>query len=264
MNNYYQILGVPHDAAASIVTIAYEGKVKALAKADLTDAERRTEERLLEQAYVTLSNPAKRQWFDKQFAQHVEAEHKAAAHGSHRGLYTTAAVVMVLVAGIAYYKVEQNKERERVRIEEQRIALEQEKLRAAADIEKARLDETQAQYQARLDSEARFRASRDRAYMDRQSRVNQNSAFQGQVQDRVLSTFDERRSQYNEDRDRSISDQERRKAWAEVERQKRFVQQRESEEERIRADKHYRAQHEAEVARARDRAEEARTPRNYR
>jgi curved DNA-binding protein CbpA len=264
MNNYYHVLGVSHDAAPTVIKIAYEGKVKALAKADLTDAERRVEERLLEQAHVTLSNPAKRQWFDKQFAKQVEAEHKAAAHKGFKGLAVATAFLVVMVAGIAYWKVEQNKERERVRIEEQRIALEKEKLRAQADIEKARLDESQAQLQYRQDVEARNRAARDRAYVDRYSRTYQNNAFGDQVRERALSTFDERRSQYNDDRNRMISDQERRKAWAEVERQNQFVRQREAEEERIRADKHYRAQREAEVARSRDRAEEARTPRNYR
>ena len=30
MQNYYEMLGVPHDATPSVVKIAYEGKVKAL------------------------------------------------------------------------------------------------------------------------------------------------------------------------------------------------------------------------------------------
>lgn len=264
MHNYYQVLGVAHDAAPTVIKIAYEGKVKALAKANLADAERRAEERLLEQAYVTLSNPAKRDWHDRQLARQVEAEHREAAHPSRAGWYVTAAVALALIAGVAYFKVAQSNERERVRVEEQRIALEQEKVRAQADLEQARLKESQDQFQYRQDIEARQRSSRDRAYMDRQSRTYQNRAFEDAVRERALSTFDERRAQSNEDRSRYLAEQERRNAWREVERQNQFVRQREAEEERIRADKHYRAQREAEAARLRDQAEASRTPRSYR
>jgi hypothetical protein len=264
MQNYYQALGVAHDAAPTVIQIAYEGKVKALAKASLSEADRREEERLLDQAYATLSNPGKRDWYEKQFARQVEAEHRAAAHPSRKGWYVTAALVMALIGGIAYFKVAQSNERERLRVEEQRMALEQEKLRAQVDIEQARLKETQEQNQYRLDMEARNRAARDRAYMDRQSRSAPNQAFQNAVQDRIISTFDERRAQSNEDRARYLADQERNKAWAEVERQNQFVRQREAEEERVRAEKHFRAAREAAEAHAREQAESSRTPRNYR
>ena len=45
MNNHYEVLGVQRDAGPSIVKIAYEGKLKALAKAGLADAERQAHAR---------------------------------------------------------------------------------------------------------------------------------------------------------------------------------------------------------------------------
>ena len=44
MQNYYAMLGVAHDVTPSVAKIAYEGKVKALAKANLSEAERQREE----------------------------------------------------------------------------------------------------------------------------------------------------------------------------------------------------------------------------
>ena len=65
MTDYYEALGVANDATAAIVKIAFEGKMKALAKAPASP-ERQAEERLLQQAYATLSNAQKREWYDRQ------------------------------------------------------------------------------------------------------------------------------------------------------------------------------------------------------
>ena len=257
MQNYYELLGVSRDATPRIVTIAYEGKLKALAKSGLSEAERLEEGRNLERAHVTLSNPAKKAWYDKQLE-------GAPAHGpaDRRGLYATLAVVLVLVAGGAWYSLERSKARELVRLEEQRIAVEQERIRHQAEIEKARLLETQQAreqgYDYRRESAAASRAERERRADEYRRRYEDSAAMRDQVGARVLNTYDERERQMREDRERRLADEERRKALAEVERQKRFVAEREREEERIRTERHYRAQREAAEVSRREAMEAAR------
>lgn len=257
MQNYYELLGVSRDATPRIVTIAYEGKLKALAKSGLSEAERLEEERNLERAHVTLSNPAKKAWYDKQLE-------GAPAHGpaDRRGLYAVLAVVLVLVAGGAWYSLERSKARELVRLEEQRIAVEQERIRHQAEIEKARLQETQQAreqgYDYRRESAAASRAERERRAEEYRRRYEDGAAMRDQVGARVLNTYDERERQMREDRERRLADEERRKALAEVERQKRFVAEREREEERIRTERHYRAQREAAEVSRREATEAAR------
>jgi len=62
MKDYYDVLGIPRDAAPGVVKVAYEGRMKKAAR--LKDAERAAEERELKEAYAILSNPAKREDFD--------------------------------------------------------------------------------------------------------------------------------------------------------------------------------------------------------
>jgi hypothetical protein len=252
---------VPHDATPSVVKIAYEGKLKALARAGLPDAERQREERELGKAYVTLSTPAKKEWYDRQRAQHEDREERAAQVSHRTGWIAGATLAVVLVVGLAWLLVNRAHERERIRLEEQRIALEQERARKQADIEEARLQLQQDSQAYRQDLEQRRQAQREQAYRDQQSRISQDRAFQQQLQGRALNTFDERSAQYNADRQRALeyedkrrAEEDRRKALAEVERQKRFVAEREREDERIRAERAYRVQHEQELARAREAA----------
>lgn len=261
MQSYYEMLGVSQDVTPSIAKIAYEGKVKALAKSGLGEAEKQAEERELSKAYVTLSNPAKKDWYDKQRALHGEREERA-AQASHRTAWIVAGgVVAFLVVAAGWILVSRANEHERLRLEAQRIALEQEKARNAADIEEARLQleqDSQAHIQGLTE---RQQAAREQAYRDQQARIARDQAFRQQVQSRAINTFDERSAQYNEDRQRRLdledkrrAEDERRKALAEVERQKRFVADREREDERIRADRDYRVQREQALKRARDAA----------
>lgn len=253
MQNHYEVLGVAHNATPAVVKIAYEGKLRQLARSDLADDERKEAERELERAYVTLSNPAKKQWYDRKLE-----EQPAARPASGKGwIAGVAALVILLTAGGAWYSLERTKQRERVRLEEQRLAIEAEKARAQAEIEKARLLETQnAREQSqgyRREVEQSRTAERERRYQDAQQRAADDRAFQSQARERALKTHDERERQRQEDRDRRQAEEDRRKAWAEVERQKRFVAEREREEERARADRHYRERRDAaEAARARE------------
>lgn len=261
MQNYYGMLGVSHDVTPAIAKIAYEGKVKALSKAGLGEAERQAEERELTKAYVTLSNAAKKDWYDKQLAMHGDREERAARASHRTGWIVGGVVAAFLVVGLGWLMVSRANERERLRLEAQRISLEQEKARKAAEIEEARLQLQQDSQATWTDIQQRQQAAREQAYKDQQARIDRNRDFQQQVQSRAINTFDERSAQYNEDRQRRLeaeekrrAEDERRKALAEVERQKRFVADREREDERIRAEREYRVQREQALKRARDAA----------
>ena len=249
MQNYYELLGVSHDATPQIVKIAYGGKLKALAKADLSEAERKAEERLLEQAYVTLSNPAKKTWYDNQ----LSGAPTEASSSSKTGLIVAVAIVALMIVGGGWYSLERSKERERVRLEEQRIAIEQEKVRAQAELERVRLQDTQQGRDQTFglirEVDQASRAERERRAEEAQRRAEEGRAFRDQARERIISTHDEREAQRREDRARAQADQDLRKARAEVERQKRFVAEREREEERIRTERYYRVQREAEANR---------------
>jgi hypothetical protein len=261
MQSYYEMLGVSQEVTPSIAKIAYEGKLKALARSDQGEAEKQAEERELTKAYVTLSNPAKKDWYDKQRALHGEREERA-ARASHRTPWIVAGgVAAIVIVAVGWILVTRANDHERLRLEAQRIALEQEKARKSADIEEARLQlqqDSQAHYQGLTE---RQQAAREQAYRDQQARIAHDRAFQQQVQSRAINTFDERSAQYNEDRQRRLdaeeqrpAEAERRKAQAEVDRQKRFVADREREDERIRAERDYRVQREQALKRARDAA----------
>jgi hypothetical protein len=252
MLDYYQVLGVAHDASDKVIKIAYEGKGKALRKAELSETERGNEERLLEQAYVTLSNPAKRSWHDKQLSDEEHAVLDAAHTRNRLGWFTAAVLALVLVAGSGYYSVQRVSEKERLRLEELRVVHAKAKEEARAQAEEERLAQERAAFEYRQQSDASRQYARDRAYMDRQGRYSRDSAYQDEVRSRTLNSWDRRESNAEEDRARYLSEADRRKAWQEVERQKRFVAEREREEERIRTERYYRVQREAEMARARE------------
>src|SRR6266550_2758820 len=95
MKSYYEALGIAENATPAMVKIAYEGKMKALARDAPPQAERKAEERLLQQAFTTLFDPAKKAWYDKQLEREAERE-----PSSSKGLLIVAALVfLVAVAG---------------------------------------------------------------------------------------------------------------------------------------------------------------------
>jgi hypothetical protein len=258
MENYYQALGVSRSASAAVVKIAYEGKLKALAKADLPEAERRAEERTLEQAYVTLSNPAKKEWYDQRIEERAEGEAAAVASSNSRGWFAAAALALILISGIGYYYVDRANARERIRLEEQRIAIERERVMAQAEAERVRLEQAENAQQFGQAAQSRVDALRERAYSDQSAAAAHDRAVRDAVVGHALNASDQRQQQANDDRERRLAETQRRQAQAEVDRQKQWTRQREIEDERIRADRAYRAQREAEIARAREAAEQRR------
>jgi len=240
MNDYYQLLGVSRAATPSVVKIAYEGKLKALERAGLSEPDRALERKELEKAFVTLGNPSKKAWYDERLDQHEAA----ATRGSSRPLVVGALLAVMAVLGATWFLVDRAHERERQRLEQERLALEREKAQKAAELEQSRLQQGQQVIDLVRDSADSARAARERAYADGLRRVEAYDAQRREAEARAASARAERERQVKESRDRMQAENDRRRALAEVERQKRFVQQREYEDERARADRYARAQSE--------------------
>ena len=119
MKDYYDILGIARDATPNVVKIAYEGKVKKLAR--LSDSKRAAEEKPLKEAFAILSNPAKREHFDSRL---MELDANLGGSGSNAPLVIGIVVVALTAAGIGYFLSERSKAQKAARIEEQRVAAE--------------------------------------------------------------------------------------------------------------------------------------------
>jgi hypothetical protein len=242
MDDLYQLLGVGREASPAVVKIAFEGKIKALQRSSLGDAQKAVERKELEKAFITLSNPGKKKWYDEQLERHDAAG--ASSSGASKGLMVGALVAVLAVGGVSWAMVERSREKERIRLEEERIALERDKAQRALDLGQALVDQGQQRIDMQRDAAEASRAARDRAYSDSQRRMEAADAQRRQNDARAAVAQAQHDRQMQEARDRAAADAERRRAAADVERQKRFVQQREYEEERARADRYARAQNE--------------------
>jgi DnaJ-class molecular chaperone len=120
VKDYYDVLGIPRDAAPGVVKAAYEGRMKKAAR--LGDAERGAAERELKEAYAILSNPAKREDFD---ASLTEVDAKLAGSGSNAPLVIGVAVVILAALGAGYFQMERSKAQRATQIEKQRAAEQQ-------------------------------------------------------------------------------------------------------------------------------------------
>ena len=249
MQDHYQILGIARDASPQVVRFAFEGKMKALADPAYAapTAEKREEERRLKEAFVTLSVPAKRGPYDGKLA--AFEEQLAASAGRRPPWLVPAAVVacVALAAGALWNS--HSREKERVRLEEGRVAMEKENARRKAQAEDERLGELEARREEVIEATRQraeqARIQRERTDYDRLKRTQEaqvrysDSARQRQELNALRET------QRVEERLRRAEDERRRAALVELERQKAYLRRQELEEERVRAARHDRANREA-------------------
>ena len=66
MDDYYRLLGVPRNATAVEVKTAFQTKMKALEASPEHGEHRKVQEKVLQQAFLTLLDPARRGKYDKQ------------------------------------------------------------------------------------------------------------------------------------------------------------------------------------------------------
>jgi hypothetical protein len=262
MHDYYRILGIARDASPQVVKFAFEGKAKALADPAYAASpeEKREEERLLKEAFITLSVPAKRGAYDAKLS--AFEEEAVAARPSRPAWLVPAIAAAVVAVSAAGVWTNHSREKERLRLEEERIAMDKEYTRRKAENEAARIRELQAGQeasteQARLRGE-QLRMQRERAEYDRWKRTEEAQARQGQS----MRESQERRvameKQREEERVRRAEEDRRREAQREVDRQKDYLRRQEQEEERIRANRHAQAQREAQEREYRQYMEEQR------
>ena len=232
MSDHYSTLGVSRDATPPVVTIAYEGRMKRLAASGRPEAERAAEERELRAAFVTLSNPAKKAWYDRTLEEAQERHERA---GRSRGLLMAVVGVVaiaVLAGGYAWHSRVQA--REAARLQAEIASAERERAAMAADADRARAEAEAARQTQVIDyMKERDQGDRDLAREHLQDNRTDRARVDQQRQ-QVIDMAAQRERQRAVDVDRRRADEDLRKARAEADRQARWVKQREAEEERAR------------------------------
>ena len=260
MQDYYQVLGVSEQSPVSVIRIAFEGKVKALRASSMSEAERNAEDRLLRQAFVTLTDPIRKAWYDRK----LEKEREALT--SEVPKWAAVAAVALVTAGftaLGFQTVERSRERDIAYYEGLRIDAEQAKVRAATLVQLAQVAEAKAAREAdnalRREREVRDWMERDRNYSSVQARYNDAYTRSEWDRQRYYVLAEARTEQYVEDRRQRNDLVNRYAARAELDRQVQWMENREAEEDRIRAERHYRAQQEAASIKFREALELRRT-----
>ena len=255
MQNHYQVLGVSVGATPEVLRIAFEGRLKALAKARLGEPERKAEEAALRLAYGTLTNPARRAAFDAQLEGAGEREARSSRNTT---IAVVAAVLVAVVAGLGWYFSERGARAERIRLEEARIAREAEELRYRVATEKADKErrEREAAYAqesaARREERDRQRVERERTQYQREVDRAQSVADREAERARSEEEARERERERAELRDKAQAERDLAAAQRDANRQKRYLEQQEEEERRIREERHQRAVLDSEEARKRE------------
>jgi hypothetical protein len=150
------------------------------------------------------------------------------------------AVALVLIAGIGYYATDRAKTRERLRLEEARIAAEAAVRQKAAEAEEGEVQEPVRGVQGAQTRVGRSRRDKSGSgYYRSQDETDSYESQRRQYDDQGAS-----QDRANEARERYQAEADRQRAQGDVERQKRYVQQREEEEEAARNRRHDRVQQE--------------------
>jgi curved DNA-binding protein CbpA len=242
MIDYYGLLGVSREASPSVLKIAYEGKVKALAKGNLSEAERKSEERQLLAAYETLTDPLRRERYEERLEATASREESRA-----KAIPAIAAVVFLVLAvggyvGYTRHVAEQKRqlarlEAERVKAEYERQALEAETERAKKEAELFAADRERDAASSSSGSRyasGRYRYSGSGGY---NGGYSGGDAIQAQQVEQAVAAMGEQERRMQEERDRWQAQQELARARAEAERQAQWVRDRQAEEERLRAER---------------------------
>ena len=99
MENHYVVLGVSESATPEVIKIAYEGKVKALARSK-AGPQRKAEGAQLFRAYKTLSDPRKRAAYDAAQAGALEDTERRSRTGKRMVI---AVVLVAFLGGLGWY-----------------------------------------------------------------------------------------------------------------------------------------------------------------
>lgn len=233
--NAYSILGVANSATEAGIERAYQMRlVEIQTNMKLADADKLQEIAALEEANRILSRSTSRASYDRKLAQENAdvADTVSADSGNMRNKFIAVVIAVAIAAGGFYWM--QQREAERVRVNEERIATEMKAAKAAVDAEKARLKFEEQQRtdaaERRASEEARLEQARLQREQDMQAEkfvALPQAAPQKSAAEINRDNFKREINQIIQQRE---GDRQQRQAQQEVDRQRRYLQQLEDEE----------------------------------
>jgi hypothetical protein len=232
----YEILSIPQTASEAAVERAYQMRlIETQTSRKLSETEKLVEIAAIEEANRILSRSTSRVLYDKKLAAADKVEY--AQEGSGIISKVIAIIVVLVVAVGGYYWFEQ-REAERIRANQERIAAEQKAAVAAAEAAKARIKFEELQQrdaaERKLSEEARLQEAREQREREMQAEkfvplaqpAPQKSA--AEIGRENLLREVNRQAQQNE------YERQYRQAQQEAERQRRFLLQLQEEEKAAR------------------------------
>jgi hypothetical protein len=228
----YEILGVPENAGEAWIDRAFGTARERLEQnTKLDPTKRQSALQVLENAHRTLSQPESRAVYDAE----LEKEREAAASGGlvARLRLIVAVLILVSIAGGGWYW-QQLREEQRIQFERERVAAEQaEQRRLAASAEQRRLSEERLEREAlerQKEEEKRLELAREQRAQDALSqRYVVDDRYEKAQRDK--RTEAERAQRANDElRERFELEKQRQRAQVELDRARRFIDQREQEE----------------------------------
>ena len=249
--DYYELLDVPENTNDAWLKRAFEtAQQRISADTALSEKDREQASRTIDAAFRTLSSRVTREVYDEKLhrrrEQAANAEAGLLSQLSSPKILIAIALIAVLGGGMVW---QYSREQERIRFERERIAQEQAEQKRLAEAEAQRQrdrqriqEEIQAQKEA-VETQHKLALEAGQAEMQKKAFVADDRYVPAQQQQSNLyaDRYEGYQRQSEEQKQRYEDEQNLRRARAEVERQKRFLEQREHEDamERARKDPSY-------------------------
>ncbi len=207
--DFYDTLEIADNAPTEMVARAFRVKCGALdADEKLSESDKQARLAVLQDAHDTLSDPTRRSTYDEMLSQ------RAGAAGKIGRTILGALVVVAVAAGIAVFLANENRKREEAQAENDRAAQEeaQQQRKAAEAAEKRRVALEQD------------RADRARAEQERLE--NERAEHEKLLATRKFVVDNSAEREAREAQERNQEEANKRRAAAELERQKRYLRER--------------------------------------
>ena len=231
----YSILGVSESATEAGIERAYQMRlVEIQTNMKLADADKHQEIAAIDEANRILSRSTSRTIYDRKLAQENAdvGDQTTTDNGSLRNKIIAVVVALAIAAGGFYWM--QQREAERVLVNEERIAAELKAAKATVDAEKARLKFEEQQRNDAAERKASEEARLEQARLQREQDMQAEkfvalpqAAPQKSAAEINRDNFKREINQIIQQRE---GDRQQRQAQQEVDRQKRYLQQLEDEE----------------------------------
>ncbi len=232
MLDLYELIGVPENASEVWIQRSCQtARDRIESDASLKEKKRALALANVADAHKTLTDPEARKAYDQALERWREATAAGGAMVMMRKIVIGIVLIGIIGAGGYWYRERQN---ERIRFEQERVLSEiAEKKRMAEIAEQRRKSEERLQQEAierQQDEEKRLELAREQRVQDAKGqRFVVDERYEKAQRDKRMDA--ERQQRLNEElRERFEAEKIRRQAQVDVERQRRFVEQREREE----------------------------------